>query len=208
MSEINEPQQEESSWSSYLWDVSKDVTILGAKLTGVVTSEVLSHRFITHYTQKAGICWANVLNSEAAQLSKRLSHNLAVPARWISNSLGMNRIQASNTIAPLVEELEFRLLFQQVILKQIPKTALDTLFPNHKIDMDAPSLKIARSLLTAAVFSLAHFQYHACEADGGVSVFLGGLLYSSLIESGDSLTTTISLHILWNTLGPTIEALI
>jgi len=191
-----------------LWDLSKDVTILGAKLTGIVTSEVLSHRFITHYTQKSGICWANVLNSEASLLSKRLSHNLSIPARWISNSIGMNSDQAGYTIVPLVEELEFRLLFQQVILKKIPQAALDNFFPNHKIDMDALSFKIARSLLTAAVFSLAHFQYHACDADGGVSVFLGGLLYSSLIECGDPLTTTINLHILWNILGPTIEALI
>lgn len=95
-----------------------------------------------------------------------------------------------------------------MILKQIPQATLDKIFPDHQINFDALPLKAVRILLTASLFAIAHMQYYSCENGGEVSVFLGGALYSALIESGEPLTTTMILHTIWNTFAPYLNQLI
>ncbi|MCC5831444.1 MAG: CPBP family intramembrane metalloprotease [Chlamydiales bacterium] len=112
----------------------------------------------------------------------------------------MNELAQGILIAPYVEEVEFRLVLQQYLLKNLPKTLIEKYFPNHRINFDSALSKGARILITAAIFAILHLKVVECEKGGAISQFLGGVLYSSLIESGASILTTMNIHLMFNLL--------
>jgi len=74
--------------------------------------------------------------------------------------------------------------------------------------MDALPIKTVRLLTVASLFTLLHFQYASCENGGGIETFVGSFIYSGLIESGDSVLFTATLHLLWNQLNPFMNSLV
>lgn len=126
---------------------------------------------------------------------------LTFPTSQISALLNLNKISEGVLIAPLVEEVEFRVILQQFLLKNLPKALLDKYFPDHQINFDSALSKGARILITAGIFAILHFQAAQCENGGAISQFMGGLFYSTLIELGDSVLTTMNLHVLFNGLN-------
>ena len=198
MSTINTLESQESSRGSVISEISGETIITGAKCTGVVLAEALSYRLIQPYTVSNGLCIANIMPTKAIPIAKSAVKILSAPMTFIKQIAGLNTQQMSVSVGPVIEEVEFRYLFQQVILKQIPKAILDKVAPNHKIDLDNMPMKVFRTLVTASAFALAHTQYYSCEAGGGLTVFMGGLLYSGIIESGGSAVLTSCLHMMWN----------
>jgi len=80
----------------------------------------------------------------------------------------------------------------------VSRTLLDKYFPDHQINFDSTLSKGARILITAGIFAMLHLQAGQCENGGAISQFLGGIMYSTLIESGSTVLTTMNLHVIFN----------
>ena len=97
-------------------------------------------------------------------------------------------------IIPIIEEILFRYLLQDVIFTQIPKYVLKRIKPGSEVVLDSRSFKIAKIFLTATLFSAGHIQ------ERRVHAFIGGVVYGILKESKYGLVSTIGGHIANNTI--------
>lgn len=74
--------------------------------------------------------------------------------------------------APLCEEVIFRGLIQDVLLKRIPKYFVKKIAPGKETSLDSNISKVVRITLTAALFSAAHLSNSKIAADSYVSMNL------------------------------------
>lgn len=173
---------------------------LYAQLGLGVAADLFQSYFISPQLSSRGFCAANLVPVSAKNPLNFCAKILSTPYKVAINTFNLNSIQGGNSIAPIVEEVEFRYLLQKILLNKAPEAACKKLFPRAHINFNAMPAKVLRTLLVASAFALVHVNNAECEQGGGVSQFLGGLLYSSIIESGRDLLTTILLHMIWNQL--------
>ncbi|MCB1068374.1 MAG: CPBP family intramembrane metalloprotease [Simkania sp.] len=176
----------------------KQIGLLGARNFAATALNVLMNRQIVPIAARNGFCLENLVSQSAQGFFQSNIRTLTAPRRFFSSIFGFNKEQEVRTIVPVIEEVQFRYLLQQVILKHLPQTVLDRVFPNHNIDLDAVPFKILRVLVTASLFAAFHLNQYSCEDGGGLDPFIGGLIYGTIIEAGGSIIHTIILHMLWN----------
>src|SRR5262249_16943381 len=68
----------------------------------------------------------------------------------------MNDVISVGLCAPIIEEMVFRGLIQEVLLKRIPKYVIKKISPGKEIALDSTIAKATRIALTAALFSACH----------------------------------------------------
>lgn len=107
---------------------------------------------------------------------------------------------------PIIEELVFRFLIQDVLLKRIPKYIVKTIAPGKEVALDSRLAAITRIFITASLFSSVHILGKTMEADAYVinqlaTSFIGGILYGTLKESKVGLLGSIGAHITYNMMG-------
>lgn len=133
---------------------------------------------------------------------------LTYPSMKIANYFSLSKYNKAVILAPLVEEIQFRYLLQQVALKELPKSLMDRVLPDHQIDFDSKKAQLLRILVTAGIFAALHMTAIDCSnGGGGISQLIGGLFYSALIENGFPLMETIALHSVFNALPFILEYL-
>lgn len=101
---------------------------------------------------------------------------------------------------PIVEEIVFRGLIQDVLLTRIPKYVIKKIAPGKETALDTRIAKAARITLTAALFSAAHLANSGFFADSYVSMqlvatFVGGIGLGILKESNAGLLGAMGGHI-------------
>lgn len=191
-----------------LWRLPINILEFCGKATAIFGSDIILGRIAKPIMVNAGLCMANFMPSSSKRLISQVNQALTIPQRKIVEYLKLNPMQVSYCIAPVSEELWFRYLLQQVALRDIPQTLLNKFCPDKNISMDAMVLKALRTFVTAAIFTMLHHQQAECEYGGGVETFIGSLIYSGLIESGEPLELTMTLHMMWNQFMPIIDVLI
>lgn len=194
--------------SNSLWNFSLDFFEVWGKAPTFFASDIILGRIARPIMVRTGLCMSNIMPSNSKRVISQVNGILTTPQKQIVKHLQLTPIQAANSISPLAEELQFRYLFQQLALRDIPQAFFNKFYPEKNISMDTTALKIFRTFLTAAIFTALHQQYAECEHGGGVETFIGSLIYSGLIESGESIILTIILHLMWNQFTPIIDAFI
>jgi hypothetical protein len=101
---------------------------------------------------------------------------------------------------PIVEEIVFRGLIQDVLLTRIPKYVIRKIAPGKEIALDTKIAKVARITLTAALFSATHLANSGFLADSHVSkqlvaAIVAGIGLGILKESNAGLLGAIGGHI-------------
>lgn len=84
--------------------------------------------------------------------------NITYPHHAIREILAANSIFFKmSVITPVTEELHYRLLIQELFLKQIPKKILARISPAHVSLVDSKVAKIARVVIASFLFALPHY---------------------------------------------------
>ena len=179
--------------------------LLGARNLGATTLNVWLNRQVIPVALRNGFCLENLVSQSTKGFFNSCVGILITPRKIFSSVFGLSRERAERSIVPVMEELEFRYLLQQVMLKHLPQTVLDRVFPDHNIDLDAVPFKILRILVTASIFAACHINQYSCDQGGGLDPLIGGLLYSAIIEMGGSVLHTTILHMLWNQFSQPID---
>ena len=193
---------------SSLWNYAEGYAQQVIQVTKITTMDLFLGRIFRPIFIRNGLCMENFLPKNFIGVIGKINNLLLAPRNLISNLFKLNPYQTFNCIAPVLEEFQFRYLLQQKFLRDIPQTILDKVFPDQKIDMNALPLKALRALLVASIFTVLHYQYAPCSEGGGVETFVGSLLYSALVESGESAIFTANLHLMWNQFGPVMNSLL
>lgn len=179
--------------------------LLGAGNLGATTLNVWLNRQVVPVALRNGFCLENLVSQTTKGFFNSCVGILTAPRKIFSSVFGLGRERADRSIVPVMEEVEFRYLLQQVMLKHLPQTVLDRVFPDHNIDLDAVPIKILRILVTASVFAACHITQYSCDQGGGLDPLIGGLIYSTIIEAGGSVMHTSILHMLWNQFAQSID---
>ncbi|WP_420422201.1 type II CAAX prenyl endopeptidase Rce1 family protein [Simkania sp.] len=190
--------------SSYLRDVG---FVLGGSFALTAVDIILNRQF-TSIATSSGYCLENLVSKSVKSVFNSWAQVATTPMRSLSNFFSVRNEVAATTFSPVLEELEFRYLLQQVMLKHLPKTVLDQVFPDHGINLDAAPFKILRTLITASLFAVLHTDQYSCDEGGGVGPLMGGLIYGMIIEGGGSVVNTINLHMIWNMFGMQLDHLL
>lgn len=208
MGSIKRNDSNPPGWGSTLWNFASNALTISARAVGVFASDYIMGRSLTPIMARNGICMANFMPEGSLSTINTINRVLIRPKTMIQTTFNLNDGQISNSIAPALEEFQFRYLLQQVALRDIPQALLNKYFPDNHYDLNTAPIKVLRALVTALIFTTLHFQYADCENGGGFDTFLGSLIYSSLIEVGESAVFTATLHLLWNQLTPSLDRFI
>ncbi|MCP5492022.1 MAG: CPBP family intramembrane metalloprotease [Chlamydiales bacterium] len=103
------------------------------------------------------------------------------------------------------EEITFRLLFQEIILRRLPKITLK-IFGVKKADeiVDHTFVRVMRLTVSAAFFALMHRSQFHPNGSNGLPQFIFGLFYGMILERANS-STQVILNILYTTLAHTMH---
>ncbi len=98
----------------------------------------------------------------------------------------------------VVEEIFFRGVCQQLLLRKLPQIILRKIAPDHLYLVDHIALRIARVVLVASLFALAHAAIFG--ATGGMLLphFAAGIFYSVLVEKEYSFSKIAAIHLVYN----------
>jgi len=111
------------------------------------------------------------------------------------------KLEIKTFAAAATEEMICRVLFQEVILRRLPKTTMKRLGIKKADEIvDHTIVKVMRLIASAALFALLHrSQFHPLGSNG-VPQFISGLFYGIILESAKTTpqlmlyTSYISLH--------------
>ncbi|MBX9923948.1 MAG: CPBP family intramembrane metalloprotease [Rhabdochlamydiaceae bacterium] len=109
--------------------------------------------------------------------------------------------------AAITEEIVWRGIFQDVLLKRLPQMILKTVAPGKEKLLDSKEAKIFRVVITAALFSIMHAPNRQVMSSAYVDrlqiplTFVAGLLFGAIKESKLGLTGAIGAHLGLNTVG-------
>jgi len=116
-------------------------------------------------------------------------------------------------VTPITEELHYRLIIQEFLLKQLPKKILGYVLPTHVDLVDSKVAKCARVVISSLIFALPH--YISPELAGHTSpsmdiscflsnrvfqVFGTGLILCALQETTGNIAYPIIAHMLNNSI--------
>lgn len=109
-------------------------------------------------------------------------------------------------VAPIFEEVVFRCLIQNVLLKDVPKFIVKHIAPGRETALDSNIATLARVALTAALFSAYHLTNSGLMADSIVSTqivatLVMGIGFGALKESNAGLLGAIGAHVTNNILA-------
>ncbi|MES2272990.1 MAG: CPBP family glutamic-type intramembrane protease [Chlamydiota bacterium] len=122
------------------------------------------------------------------------------------NYLPATRFFPSNNASTIVhsvilEELDFRVLFQEIFLKKIPKNLIQKISPNHASLTNHILARIARVATSSLFFALYHPQVYSCLNPRFTTYFMGGVIFGTFQEvSGHPLYNTLA-HIIHNSVA-------
>lgn len=85
-------------------------------------------------------------------------NNLIYPHHLIREIFTPNSIFLKmSVVAPITEELQYRLVIQEFLLKQLPKKILGKISPTHVDLVDSKVAKCARVVISSLLFALPHY---------------------------------------------------
>ena len=107
---------------------------------------------------------------------------------------------------PFVEEVLFRYGLQEILFKQLPKATIKQIDPSMLSSVDSKAAKIARVLITATAFSLAHsihpgYDWPNCSLERLIRTFAFGIIMGAIQETRGSTSLAIAFHAGFNVTG-------
>lgn len=96
-----------------------------------------------------------------------------------------------------MEEILFRGVLQEFLLKRLPQRILHTFAPRRAWIIDSTPLKVMRVLAVSTLFALVHEEVRACERSIGPQL-AGGFAFGYQMEVSESLIPAIQQHLMWN----------
>lgn len=138
------------------------------------------------------------------ELVKQINSNIPRPQAHTSVSAVKATLVGTTGVGfPIIEEILFRGLVQDVLLTRIPKFVLKKVLPGKETALDTRIAKAARITLTAALFSASHLTNSGLFADSYISMqlvatFALGIGLGILKESKAGLLGTMGGHIAHN----------
>lgn len=123
-----------------------------------------------------------------------------LPACHVSFAYGLKqRVNLTVFLAGgISEELIFRGLIQGFLLDELPKILLKKIKPGYEGYIDAKIAKVARVVLNATLFALAHAATFGNGPGFLLFQFGGGLFYGAMAEIGTTLTDLTLTHFFFN----------
>lgn len=100
-------------------------------------------------------------------------------------------------IGPIIEEIAFRFLLQDILLKRVPKYIIKKILPGKETVVDNRITKVFRILFTATLFAASHTDYTFFYK---THVFIVGITSGVLKESKMGILGAIGYHITNNSL--------
>lgn len=111
-------------------------------------------------------------------------------------------------IGPITEELQYRLVIQELLLKQLPKKILGKISPTHVDLVDSKAAKYARVLISSLMFGMVHYVPPGMIAPEGagscilsnrvINAFGMGLIFGTLQETTGNVAYPMLAHMLHN----------
>jgi len=158
---------------------------------------------------KYGICMENFMPDFA---KRGLRHGAVYQGRLVNLIMSTVSMAAPSLaeepsllrklcIGPIVEELFNRYLLQTILLKEIPKGVLRRVSPSSEHVLDTTIAKLARIAICATIFAGWHIKSYGCNRGGTIPQFYGGLLLSTLRETGTDMRMLLALHSTNNLIG-------
>lgn len=102
---------------------------------------------------------------------------------------------------PLMEELQFRLLMQHVLLRSLPKWVLRQLKPTYERHIDHLACKTMRVFSVAFLFALGHYHPEEPRLFEILSHLTAGVALGTTMEVNNSVLFTYYIHTLINTMA-------
>lgn len=163
-----------------------------------------------------------VATSSKICIHNYMSHSLANSIQvhnqiheLIRTSVTDNMFLKMTVVGPALEEVECRLIIQEILLKQLPKKILKTFAPDYVDLVDSKIAKVSRVVISSLLFALPHYVpplyvgYMVPGASGDptmtclignrvINAFGGGLVLGAIQEiTGDIRYSTVA-HMLHN----------
>jgi membrane protease YdiL (CAAX protease family) len=143
----------------------------------------------------------NVLRRTPVSLQRR-GIVFSLPAHMAYSQFGYRlsaaRISfAASVMAPLVEETVYRLGYQEVMLRRIPKAVAARFAPGHEALVDSIGARLTRVVVVAYLFALAHLSNRP--VDQLMPTFVGGIVMGLSQEFAENTTFPMLVHAAYNT---------
>lgn len=173
--------------------ITSAISVLDVKLTPSIAKIA---------TEKLGLCLSHFLPDMGRRILSTFVNPLARLNQRIGSLFSKSR-QGQIFIISACEEVEFRWLIQDVILKKLPKKILEHVAPEHLDKLNSNLAKISRVAATSLLFANCHLSSLECSQGGGIPQLVGGLLYGLIYEYTElSLIGCINLHCIYNFFNP------
>lgn len=165
---------------------------------------------LSHWTASRDICLNEIIPSQMKEMiyaTGKLTDRIVMP---LVSPLPtpLKQITSIAFAVPLFEEIQYRFLCQEFLLRRVPKMILNKLAPQSTHLVDAKLTKLARIALIAGLFALDHLSQVAVEEgdclESNLSVFnrLGmGLLWGYLAEKTGGIAQSFLFHGIHNFLA-------
>ncbi len=179
-----------------------------------------SSTFLKFYFKGIGSCFASLLVFSTLGISTVINFEIKTPT-WIRlfNDVIMfpkrlfmihGKLPYNGIYGPVYEEILFRYLLQEQLLKKIPIQILNKNAPQYVSAINTKTAKIARIAFSSAVYALAHMNspYPANGVDSIVHKFALSLILGAIQESTGNLFYSTAFHMGNNALPAVILAII
>lgn len=169
--------------------------------------------FTAELLNEYGVCLNNIVPSsiqKAIELNNFILSASKIPLLALPDSL----IAPADILiaSPIVEEFEVRFLFQEVLLRRLPKSILNKYGPQYSHLVDAKTSKIARIALSSLLFGLMHItraadhENQCLGANYGFAVLGLGAFSGYLTERTGGIGPSILFHMARNIISYTVGA--
>lgn len=187
--EEREPSFLENIGKHYRHDMERHLVGLVCAVA-LVALGVSAARYVPGGVQKA-IDWEDSIHLCIHRLFKL--DKLSAPVRTV-------------IVAPILEELQYRFLLQECLLRRLPRTILRCISPEHAHYVDHHQVSRIRCATTAALFGISHYEGHdypnniwgRFQGNRIVYLSIAGIGRSEIQENTENVAYAIIQHSLLN----------
>jgi membrane protease YdiL (CAAX protease family) len=191
---LNTREQNQATPPSFLRSV-------GINMVGVTASsavDIFLSTYVADNLSNLGFCLGSFVPKNTRSWCRYIEGKIGTFNTGIVRTLSYNNPASKIMASAACEEIEFRWFLQEVLLRKLPKAALQKIAPRLTEMVDSLPARISRVAAASLLFALCHSQVLDCSAGGGIGQLMGGLFYGAIYEYTGSLSTCTTMHFLYN----------
>lgn len=171
--------------------IAKSAAVLGAKIASLEVIKQVDWKIEAYAMQELGsrgICLLKILEAAPSELRQSLrwtaKHIMTFKNETCTALSVQPKSVACLALGGVIEEVAFRYLFQEVILRKLPQKALEKFFPVYAEAVDSMPMKISRVALSSLFFTYLHQSpfFMDCATQGITAIMVRALFFSLLQE--------------------------